>query len=247
MPIVRAREIALAALALGALAGCGSVGRFDPNPSHTVDLSGSWTLDRVASDDPKPVIEKLRPKPVKHSWDMPPDDDGTGDDTGPPQGGGQQGGGGQRGGGGRSRRGGSQEQPQMAYRNNNDAYTHSTVMRILMADLARADNLTIRQAPEQFTLDYGSAMRTFTPGAVSVVSAAWGVADQSSGWKGREYVINVRPQSGVASSESFSLAPDGNHLVQELRLGGGEFPTVKLKRVYDRSDHPSTRAAPTNE
>jgi hypothetical protein len=248
MPTVRAREITLAALALLALAGCGSVGRFDPNPSHTVDLSGSWTLDRAASEDPKPVIEKLRPKPVKHRWDMPPDDDGTGDDTGPPEGGGQQGGGGgQRGGGGRSRRGGSQDQPQMAYRNNNDAYTHSTVMRILMADLARADNLTIRQAPEQFTLDYGSAVRSFTPGAVSVVSAAWGVADQSSGWKGREYVINVKPQTGVASSESFSLAPDGNHLVEELHLGGGEFPTVKLKRVYDRADHPSTRAVPTNE
>src|SRR6266566_7608933 len=147
MSIVRAREIALAA-ALVALAGCGSVGRFEPNPSHTVDLSGSWSLDRAASDDPKPLIEKLRPKPVNHRWDTSPDD-GSGDDSGPPEGGGQRGGGGQE--GGRSRRGGSQGQPQMAYRNNNDAYTHSTVMRMLMADLARADNLTIRQAPEQFT------------------------------------------------------------------------------------------------
>jgi len=250
MPIVRAREISVFAVVLVALAGCGSVGRFDPNPSHTVDLSGSWTLDRTASEDPKPVIEKLRPKPVKQRWDMPPDD-GTDDETGPPdggqQGGGGRGGGGGQGGGGRSRRGGSQGQPQMAYRNNNDAYTHSTVMRMLMADLARADNLTIRQAPEQFTLDYGSAVRTFTPGAVSVVSAAWGVADQSSGWKGKQFVINVRPQTGVASHESFSLSDDGNHLVEELHLGGGEFPSVKLKRVYGRADHPAQRAVPTNE
>src|SRR5882757_7219362 len=108
MSMVRAREITLAVVASVALAGCGSVGRYDPAPAHTVDLSGSWTLDRAASEDPKPVIEKLRPKPVKQRWDTPPDDDGTGDETGPPEGG-QQGGGG-RGGGGRSRRGGSQGQ-----------------------------------------------------------------------------------------------------------------------------------------
>jgi hypothetical protein len=242
MSIVRAREISLATLAAVALAGCASVGRFDPSPAHTVDLSGSWILDHAASDDPKAVIEKLRPKPVKHSWDMPPDD-GTGDDTGPPEGGGQQGGG-QR--GGRSRRGGSQGQPQVTYRNNNDAYTHSTVLKMLQADLAR-ESLTIRQAPDRFTLDYGSVVRNFTPGAVSVVSAAWGVADQSSGWKGKEFVIQVKPQMGVATVESFSLADDGNHLVEQLHMGGGDFPAVKLKRVYDRADHPAPRDVPTSD
>jgi len=251
MPMVRAREFTLAMAALVALAGCGSVGRFDPAPAHIVDLSGSWTLNRTASDDPKVTLEKLRPKPVNPRWDTPPSDDGMADDTGPPDGGqqgGQGGGQGGRRGGGRSRGGGgSQGQPQMAYRNNNEAYTHSTVMKVLMADLARADSLTIRQSPEQFSLDYGSAVRNFTPGAVSVVSATWGVADQSSGWKGREFVIQVKPQMGVASVESFSLADDGQHLVEELRLGGGDFPAVKLKRVYDRADHPMSRSVPTTD
>jgi hypothetical protein len=246
MPIVRAREITLAAVASVALAGCGSVSRLESNPSKSVDLSGSWVLDRAASDDPKPILEKLRPKPPGRR-DMPPDD-GTGDESGPPdgrQGGGQQGGGR---GGGRSRRGGGgQEQPQMAYRNNNDAYTHTTVIKILMADLARAENLTIRQAADRFSLDYGSSVRTFTPGAVSVVSAAWGVADQSSGWKGKEFVIQVKPQMGVASIEKFTLADDGKRLIEELHLGGGDFPAVKLKRVYDHTDRPLPRALPTNE
>jgi hypothetical protein len=245
MSIVGTREIALAVVASVALAGCGSVRRFDPSPAHSVDLSGSWTLDRTLSDDPKPLIEKLRPQPAKHRWGTPPDDE-MGDDSGPPQGGGRQGGGGQS--GGRSRRGGgSQGQPQVTYQNNNDAYTHSTVMKMLLADLARAESLTIRQDPDRFALDYGGAVRTFTPGAVSVVSAAWGVADQSSGWKGREFVIHIKPQMGVASVESFSLAEDGKHLVEELHLGGGEFPSVKLKRVYDRADHPVPRDAPTND
>jgi hypothetical protein len=118
---------------------------------------------------------------------------------------------------------------------------------MLQADLARAESLTIRQAPEAFTLDYGSAVRSFTPGAVSVVSAAWGVADQSSGWKGKEFIIHVKPQTGVASVESFSLSDDGKHLVEELELGGGDFPRVKLKRLYNRADHPQQRDVPTND
>jgi len=118
---------------------------------------------------------------------------------------------------------------------------------MLQADLARARNLTIRQSPEQFSLDYGSTVRSFTPGAISVVSASWGVADQSSGWKGRDFVIQVKPQMGVASYEKFSLAEDGKRLTEELSLGGGEFPSVKLKRVYDHTDRPLPRAVPNNE
>jgi hypothetical protein len=230
-------------MAAGLLAGCG-VARLQQSPSKLVDMSGGWVLDARASDDPKPILDKLRPKPVSRRWgDLPPDD-GTGDDTGPPSGGQQ--GGGQRG-GGRSRRGGGQSQPDLAYRNNNDAYTHTTVIKMLQADLARARNLTIRQSPEQFSLDYGGTVRNFTPGAVSVVSASWGVADQSSGWKGRDFIIQVKPQMGVASYEKFSLSEDGKRLTEELSLGGGAFPSVKLKRVYDHTDRPLPRAVPNNE
>jgi hypothetical protein len=248
MLMVRAREITVSVVAV-ALVGCGSVGRFDPNPSHTVDLSGSWTLDHAASDDPQPILEKLRPKPRKDfNGGMP--DDGTGgneqgppDDSGPQRGGRQ---GGQRGQGGRQGGGGAQQM--QAYRNNNDAYTHTTVIKALRADMARAESVTIRQTPDRFSLDYGVMVRSFTPGAVSVVGADWGVADQSSGWKGKDFVIQVKPQTGVADIEKYSLSDDGKHLVEQLRLGGGEFPVVQLKRVYDHTDKPSPRAAfPSND
>jgi hypothetical protein len=240
MRIVRACGIVLSTLVAGALAGCG-IAHMDESPSKPVDLSGSWVLNRTASDDPGPLLDKLRPKPVNYrGWGAPPDD-GTGDETGPP-GGGQQGG--PQGGGGGRRRGGGQQQPQLAYRNNNDAFTHGNVIKMLQADLARAGNLTIKQSPDRFLLDYGSGIRSFTPGAVSVVSAAWGVADQSSGWKGRDYVIQVKPQTGVASYERYSLSADGRQLSEELQLGGGEYPSVKLKRVYDRTDKPLPRAVP---
>jgi hypothetical protein len=237
MPSARLQKVTVIAIAGAALAGCAAVGRFEETPGHEVDLSGNWTINHTLSDDPKLAIEKLRPKPVKHRWDMP--DEGGIDDTGPPEG--------QQGGGGRSRRGGGSQAPQVVYRSNNDAYTHATVLKMLTADLARSDNLTVQQSPERFSLDYGSAVRSFTPGARSVVSAAWGVADQSSGWKGKSFVIQVRPQTGVASTETFSLADEGKHLVEELQLGGGEFPSVKLKRVYDRSDHPVQRSVPMTD
>jgi hypothetical protein len=241
MLIVRAACVLAAAI----LAGCG-VARLNESPSKTVDMSGSWVLDRSASEDPAPLLEKLRPKPVSNRWGGPPPDDGTGlppDDTGPPGGGGQQGGG-QR----RSRRGGQgQDQPQLVYRNNNDAFTHQSVIKMLQADLARAGAITIRQAPDQFSIDYGSGVRSFTPGAISVVSASWGVADQSSGWKGKDFVIEVKPQTGVASYERYILSEDGRRLSEELQLGGGEFPSVKLKRVYNRTDKPLPRAVPNLE
>jgi hypothetical protein len=233
MSIVRVPQLASVLVLIWALAGCG-LSRLDTVPSKEVDLSGSWVLDRAASDDPKPILAKLRP-----TRRAPPPEDSMDDDTGPPAG--AQQGGGQR--GGRSRRG-EQSQPMMVYRNGNDAFTHGAVIKALMADLARAESLTIEQSPERFSLDYGSSVRTFTPGSVSVVSASWGVADQSSGWKGKQFVIHIKPQAGVASLEKYSLADDGKHLIEELELGGGDFPSVQLKRVYDRTDKPLPRAVP---
>lgn len=236
---VRARAILPAVVAAGMLAGCG-VARLNENPSKTVDMSGSWMLDRSASDDPKPILDRLRPKPVNNrGWGQPPDDV-TGDEAGPP-GGGQQGGG-----TGRSRRGG-QQQPQVVYRTNNDAFTHGSVIKMLQADLARAGAFTIQQKPDQFTIDYGSTVRSFTPGSRSVVSASWGVADQSSGWKGKDFVIEVKPQTSVASYERYSLSADGQSLTEELQLGGGEYPSLKLKRVYVRTAKPLPRAVPNND
>jgi hypothetical protein len=250
MLMVRARAITCLLMASAALGGCSSVGRFDTAPSHEIDLSGSWALDHAASTDPQPLLDKLRPKPRPNYYGGPPDD-GTGMDNGQPpdDSGPQQGGPGQGGGGGRRRGGGGQQQQQqMQYRNGNDAYIHMTLIKAVRADLSRAEAVTVRQTPDRFSLDYGSSVRTFTPGAVSVVGADWGVADQSSGWKGKEYVIEIKPQTGVPAVEKYTLSSDGKHLIEDLRLGGGEFPVVQLKRVYNHTDKPLPRAGlPSND
>jgi len=229
-------RVVLALMAFLGLVGCSAVGGFNPDPAPGVTLAGSWILDRAASEDPQPVLAKLRPKPRR---DLGPDELDS-QSNGPPEG--QQGG---SRGGGRGGRGGPPPNP--AYRNNNDAFTHGQVIKALNADLARAESLTISQGPQLFSMDYGAGVRSFTPGLKSVVGADWGVADQSSGWKGKQYIIEIKPQTGVASVEKYSLSSDGKRLLEELRLGGGEFPVAELKRVYDRTDKPIPRSAPSND
>jgi|SRR5579872_686604 len=237
MAFVRVARIT-ALLAFCPLAGC-AIGRFDPVPAQSVDLSGNWVLNHAASDNPQPLLEKLRPRPMRR----PPGDleDET-QSAGP----GGEGGATRRGGRGRGR-GDQQPQVDQSYRAYNDSLVKVPVMQKLTADIARADQMTIHQSTDEFLLDYGSSSRTFTPGARSVVGADWGVADQSSGWKGKQYIIHVKPQQGVASMESFSLSEDGKHLIEQLRLGGGDYPAVELKRVYDRSDKPLSRQGPAND
>jgi hypothetical protein len=120
-------------------------------------------------------------------------------------------------------------------------------MHVLMANISRGDFLTVRQTLEQIVLDYGSSVRAFTPGGHSVVSAESGVADQTSGWKGKVYLIEIRPQLGPEVIEQYGLSQDGKHLVVKLHLGGGELPRVDLTRVYDPTTEVAPRALPTND
>jgi len=232
MLIARVRVALLGAAAALVLVGCASVGKFKAEAPSGVDLSGNWLLDRDASDDPQKVLNKLRPKPLSQ-------DElaamAAADDTQTTSNGGQRGG-----------RRTQQTAPQPSYRNA-DAYTRAPVRKMVQADAARGEQLTVKQAPNAVTLDYGSMVRNFTPGEISVVSAEWGVADQSSGWQGKEFVIETRPQTGVASIEKYGLSADGKHLIVALHLGGNGFPAADLKQVYDRTDRPLPRSLPTND
>jgi hypothetical protein len=242
MPIVRAKNVVLWITA-AALVGCGGVGRLQPDPSHPVDLSGMWLLNRAASDDPQKIFEKLRPKAsdTRRDDDAPDETPNGGDDSGQ-SGGSPPGGGGRR----RGRSGGGQfQQPQSNRSYRNDAYMRTPLVRMFIAMLARGDEVTVRQSSEAFSLDYGSTVRTYTPGGKSVVSAEWGVADQHSGWKGKEYVIEVKPQNGVPLTEKFGLSDDGKQLIEQLHMGGDGFPVIDMKRVYDHTDKPLSRELPT--
>jgi hypothetical protein len=112
--------------------------------------------------------------------------------------------------------------------------------------IPRGDVLTIRQSVSEMYISDGTNNRSFTPGAKSVVSVPEGVADQHSGWKSRAYVIDVKAQAGPETIERYHLSDDGAHVLADIESHGGNMPTMKIKRVYDRLGNRSS-VTPNND
>src|ERR1700719_4069218 len=128
-----------------------------------------------------------------------------------------------------------------------DPLRNSQMMHVLAAALARGDFLTVKIRAGEVVFDYGTSVRTFSPGGHSVVSAEGGVGDQTSGWSGRDYVIHLRAQMGPDVAENYAVSADGKHLIETLRIGPAELPVVNLTRVYDPTSETAPRNLPTND
>jgi hypothetical protein len=249
MSSVRRKGFMVSAAIAALISACGGAGRLASDAPAAVDLAGIWRLDRAASDDPQKAIDQLRSPSHREpdaGHDLGDGDDGqTGDEgtdggptTGQPAG---------RHGGSHRSNGGAGPPSAGGPSLREDAYQRASLAHVLMSDATRSDQVIIRQAPDSFVLDYGTSVRSFTPGGHSVVSVEGGVADQQSGWKGKEYVIEVKPQIGPHVVERYGLSEDGKQLIQNLRVGGSGLPVIQLKRVYDRSDTVLPRATPTSD
>lgn len=238
MPIVRAGRVLLCAAAATTLAGCAGA-TLSPDAPAGVTLAGAWKLNRTASDDPQKVLERMRAEAFKRigrrvTAAPPPDVRHGGTRTSQPE---DQ---------------PLEEDPAAPVRTAHgaprpDPLLRSPMAQVLRTSIARGDFLTVRQGPGEFALDYGTSQHSFTPGARSVVSAQSGVADQTSGWKGREYVISVRAQLGPDVTERYGLSADGKHLVAKLHIATEELPAVDLTRVYDPTNETAPRQLPTND
>jgi hypothetical protein len=121
------------------------------------------------------------------------------------------------------------------------AYLRSQYTNAL-GSILTGDGIVIEQSPERFVLRRGDSRRSFTPGGRSVVGVAGGVADQTTGWKGRDYVIDVRPQVGPRVTERYSLGPQGQ-LIEKVTLSGDDLTKLEFTRVYDKGT-PAARALP---
>ena len=128
-----------------------------------------------------------------------------------------------------------------------DPLLRSPMAHVILTSVARGDFLTVRQSPGEMVFDYATSTRSFTPGAHSVVSAEGGVGDQTSGWKGREYVIEIKAQLGPDVTERYGLSADGRQLVDTLHVGAGELPAVNLRRVYNLTNETAPQQLPSND
>jgi hypothetical protein len=253
MPSVRAwRSIVCAALSVVALAGCfGS--RLSPEQPPGVRLEGVWKLNRAVSDDPQKIIDTMRAEALKRIRRA------IGASASQPMNTGQ-GGQGRRGRRGQSggQAGPTDDQQQAQDEASQqaaaaiasphyDPLRNSPTMHAFTAILNRSDYLKLRQTAERVSFDFGVTVRTYTPGEHSVVSSETGVADQNSGWKSKEYVIDVKPQLGPEVTEAYGLSPDGKQLVMKLTIASFDLSKITLTRVYDSTGEVVPRARPSNE
>jgi hypothetical protein len=227
-------------LAVLTLAGCiGS--HLAPESPKGVQLQGVWRLNRAASDDPQKSIDKLKAeaqKKLNRAMNAQPQMESQG---GPQQ----------------RRRGpvgnaGVSDQPtpdelRAQQGPGVDPLRNSPTMHELRTILQRSDYLTIRQSPDQVGFDYGTTVRSYTPGARSVVSSENGVADQNAGWTGKQFEINIKPQLGPQVLEDYELSPDGKQLIVTSRIGPFELSRVLLKRVYDATGAVVPNSRPSND
>jgi hypothetical protein len=225
------------------LSACGAP-RLEPDIPTGVNLAGAWRLNPQASQDPNALISAIVDNEMKHMRRHRSDDDAD-DAYLPPVPNTSAGGQPQRGGGAN---GGSQSSgggPASFYRPRGGiaAYVRNQYNQAL-GPLLNSESLVIEQSAERVSLIRGDSRRSYTPGGQSVVSVADGVADQSSGWKGREYVIDVRPQVGPHVTERYSLTADGQ-LVEKVWLKENDMPKLEFTRVYDKGTPPA-RTAPTS-
>jgi hypothetical protein len=239
MPTVRGTLVLLCAAAV-LLSGCMGP-RVDEAAPPGVNLAGAWKLDHAASDDPQKILDHMREEALKimsHAqqpvMSMPAHP-------------GRQGQGGQA----QAQNPDSDRDAMLAQPVNPgphfDPLKYSPMAHIIRNTVARGDFLTIHQSPGEFVLDYGGSKRTFTPGQHSVVSAEGGVGDQTSGWKGHEYIIAVKGQQAPLVTEEYSLSPDGRQLVAKLHISSGELPAVSLTRIYRPANESAPHQLPTSD
>ncbi len=221
---MRAGLAASAALLAAQLAGCAT--GFKADAPAGVSLAGTWRLDHAKSDDPQVVINTMRTEALKQMQKL-----GLAQERALAQIDTARG----AGGAGPVQSGEQVFSPDQSSPRA-DPLRRSPMRHVLAEAIERGDFLTVRQSSDELVLDYGSSVRSFTPGGRSVVSAENGVADRTSGWKGHQYVIRDKAQMGPSVVETYELSPDGQHLVETLHIGPYELPAIELKRVYDRAE-----------
>ncbi len=209
--------VGLAGTAVLTLAGCAGL-RTSDQPPPGFSLAGTWKLNPQLSTDTRAALQHI--VPAQRRKPPPPEDESSADQSSSD----------------------TSDEPAVARRyqaqlmqGRNELPIDISLQRSL---LSGGDYLRIQQRPDAFVVWNGDTTDSYVPGEKSVVSVPSGVADQKSGWKGKEYWIEIRPQVGPSVTEKFRLSDDGKRLIETINVDGeGRVRKLEVTRVYD----------PTNE
>jgi len=192
---------------MGALAASAAVALLAASPS---DLTGTWKLNKDASDDPKKKIE-----------------DAQGDEGGGSGGGGGGGGGGWGGGhhggggwGGGHRGGGSRS-------GSSGPFQSPTGLETLQIE-HKDPRLVITDAE-------GKEHDLYTDGRKIEEERSYGGTTKiTASWKDGHVVVETTPEHGAAYTETYAVTADGKQLTVTLKVKShGRRQALEIKRVYD--------------
>lgn len=211
-----------------------------------VHLAGDWKLDTARSDDLGKAVDQLRAQAQKARRGT-----GSGQTAGEP--GGAEGPAGghrhMRRGGQRGQQGAQGDQSQNAAEPGvggdemSAGPPRSSPVDELMSSVPRGDYLRISVSANSFTVSSGDSSDQYTPGLQSEISAEQGDAEQISGWKDQDYVIDTKPQWGAEIIQRYGVTKDGK-LTMTVRLTGNR-TKLTFTRVYDRTTRVAPLAPPT--
>lgn len=251
MPSFRASAIPVSAfIAAAALAGCSSMMDLAAQPPAGVQLAGDWKLDAARSDDLGKAVGELRAQIAKahHARGSAQQQGGFGGYGGHRRRGGPGQQGGQGGGGQQSGQAGQDESSTGADGGGQGvgvgAAPGNSPVDELMSNVPRGDYLKLKVSSETFTVISGDSTDEYTSGLESEISAEQGDAEQISGWKKTDYVIDTRPQFGAEIIQTFALTKDGKLLMTVQLKGRGI--DLTFNRVYGRTMQVAPLAPPTN-
>jgi hypothetical protein len=211
------------------LAACGGP-NLKPEQPGNINLAGAWRLSPAQSENPQALILQLQEKAMRR-WQSADESPEFGGDFGPPESGS---------GAGESERGSSGATDARPPGNRRPRGGGFLVRRYgnALGSRLNGDSLVIEQSANRFVIIRGDSRTSYIPGARSVVGVADGVADQTSGWTGREYVIDVRPQVGPHLTERYGLSADGK-LIERVTLTESDLPKLEFTRVYEAGAAPA--------
>jgi hypothetical protein len=189
------------------------------------NLSGTWQLNKDASDDPKKVMEEARAST--------PGGGGSGGGAGHGGGGGHgHGGGGGGGMGGSGSSGGSGGRHGSGSAGGGEPGTPGPDPEILTA----LETLTIAHAEPKLTIKDASGRErvVYTDGRVVEEERSHGGKTKvEAQWKDGRIEIVSKPETGLKVTEAFSITADGSHLTLTTKMEGGRGGTVTIRRIYD--------------
>lgn len=205
---------------------------------HALDmpnLSGTWQLNKDASDDPKKVMEEAR---------------AAAPGGGGPGGGGGHGGGGSRGpgGGGSGAMGGmgSPGGPGGRHGSGSGSASGEEGTPDLEA-LSALETLRISHAEPMLSITdaAGRERVVYTDGRKIEMERSHGGKTRVEGrWKDGRIEIVSKPETGPKVTEALSITADGSHLTLTTKMEGGRMGTVTIRRIYDVVKPSTTPAIP---